>query len=74
MGAGQHPILAYPEKCTGCLRCQLRCSWTYVSAFNPSESYIQVELGDVNRISFTELCNACGFCVDECPFGALELE
>ena len=29
-----------PENCTGCLRCQLTCSYLYTDSFNPSAARI----------------------------------
>ncbi len=65
--------LFYDQKhCSGCLRCQLACSWTYEKSFQPSASRIKVEArGEEYRVVFTRDCTACGLCVDNCLFGAL---
>lgn len=70
------PVLTYPEKCTGCLVCQLRCSFRFVKAFNPARSAIVVRrlVGKENEfaLSFTDLCDNCGICARYCPYSALE--
>jgi ferredoxin len=67
-------IRAYPEKCSGCMACQLACSFAYDKSFNPFKSRIIINwIGDIERqISFTEECNNCGLCVKYCHYGALE--
>lgn len=65
-------IETMPEKCTGCLRCQLACSEQYTKTFNPSAARIQVVLlGADCFISFKDDCNACGICVEHCFYDAL---
>jgi ferredoxin len=65
-------IEAVPERCTGCLRCQLACSRQYTGAFNPSAAHVQVVLkGTGCRISFSEGCTGCGICVEDCFYDAL---
>lgn len=68
-------IKTYPEKCSGCLSCQLACSFTYEKSFNPLKARIVINWpGDIEReISFTEECIKCGTCVSYCNFGALEV-
>ncbi|MCD6569757.1 MAG: hypothetical protein J7L53_03545 [Deltaproteobacteria bacterium] len=66
-------IEATPERCTGCLICQLVCSEIYTKRFNPSMARIKVDILGVDcLISFTEECNECGVCVDHCLYGALK--
>ena len=67
-------IKVHPEKCSGCLSCQLACSLAYNKAFNPLKARIIINwIGDMEReISFTDNCNNCGICVQYCNFGALE--
>jgi NAD-dependent dihydropyrimidine dehydrogenase PreA subunit len=69
------PVIAYPDNCTGCLICQLRCSWRFEKAFNPAKAAIQVRrLVEDERefaITFTERCDNCGICSRYCPYGAL---
>ncbi len=66
-------IEAAPERCTGCLRCQLVCSEIYTKRFNPPMARIKVDISGVNcSISFTKGCNGCGICVDHCLYDALK--
>ncbi len=65
-------IITDQEKCTGCLSCQLICSYTYTGRFNPLRAYIRIDLRDSGGISFTEDCTECGLCVEQCPYGALQ--
>jgi carbon-monoxide dehydrogenase iron sulfur subunit len=65
-------IDTYPEKCAGCLRCQLACSFLYTGAFNPAAARISIRASDSERsISFTDECTGCAACADECLFNAL---
>ncbi len=71
------PILVYPQKCTGCRICQIRCSNKYSGEFNTSKSYIMVIRDHGTRTSylgFTDDCTWCGYCAPFCPYGALELK
>jgi len=69
------PIRVNSSLCTGCLICQLRCSFRFERAFNPSRAYIKVlrtnNGDDEFEVSFTEECDNCGICARFCPYGAL---
>ncbi len=65
-------IVTDPEKCAGCLSCQLICSYTHTGRFNPLCAYIRINLRDDYRIEFTEECTECGLCVEHCTYGALQ--
>ncbi|HDM76627.1 MAG TPA: hypothetical protein ENG51_09175 [Deltaproteobacteria bacterium] len=70
-------ILVHPEKCVGCLICQLRCSLRLTNSFNPARAAILIdrssnELGA--SITFTDACDGCAICARNCPYGALELK
>jgi ferredoxin len=70
---GKYTIQIYTHNCTGCLRCQLACSESYTKAFNPFRANIQVEVsGKGCSIRFTEACNECGICADNCFYDALQ--
>ncbi len=61
------------DRCTGCLRCQLACSELYIQAFNPSEARIRVDMSGLNcSIRFTDECEECGVCADNCFYDALQ--
>lgn len=68
-------IKIYPEKCSGCLSCQLACSFTYEKSFNPLKARIVINWpGDIERkISFTEDCIKCGICADYCNYGTIQV-
>ena len=35
-----------PERCTGCMQCELACSWVQTGTFQPSRSVIRVNVFD----------------------------
>jgi ferredoxin len=66
---------AFSEKCTGCLMCQLACSFVKTQAFSPANSFITVERVDKSEtydVGFTEDCDACGVCAQYCYYDAIE--
>lgn len=52
------------------MRCMLVCSYTYTKKFSFSASRIKIR---EYRAEFTEDCNECGKCVEQCFYGALEM-
>ncbi len=59
------------EKCTGCLICQLICSFTYTRAFNPAKARIVIE-HDGQEIRFADECvENCHLCTRYCVYGAI---
>jgi ferredoxin len=70
---GKYQIHVATENCTGCLRCQLSCSELYTKTFNPSQAMIVVDISGADcSIRFTDECNECGVCVDQCFYDALQ--
>ena len=69
-------IETHPENCTGCLSCQLACSFTKEKAFNPLKARILVDWTGFSepKLSFTPDCDTCGVCVRYCAYGALEFK
>jgi len=63
-------IQIFPEKCTECYCCQLRCSLVYTGKFNPEKA--RIVLSPPYSIKFTEECvDGCSLCAGYCPQGAL---
>lgn len=69
-------IINHPEACTGCLICELACSFHHTSAFSRSHSSIQIsksifdpKQGTSITIYETEQGThpPCDFCEDEVP-------
>ena len=52
----EYEIQVVADNCSGCLRCALACSDTYMAC----------------SIHFTDDCNACGICADNCLYDALQ--
>lgn len=58
-------------RCTGCLICQLICSFTYTGAFNPARARIVIER-DQKEIHFADECvQNCHLCTRYCVYGAI---
>lgn len=68
-------ILITPERCAGCLMCQMRCSYRFTKTFNPSQSRVEVLRRPEGKREFTvelrEGCDRCGICATHCTYGAL---
>jgi Fe-S-cluster-containing hydrogenase component 2 len=62
-----------PEKCTGCMRCELACSYMQTSSFQPAKSLIRVAAleGHTSYAPYTCVQCAEGWCMTACPVGAI---
>ncbi|HRJ52702.1 MAG TPA: 4Fe-4S dicluster domain-containing protein [Candidatus Thiothrix moscowensis] len=62
-----------PDKCTGCLQCEMACSYENEGIFNPSRSRIKVfTFHDAGRfVPYT--CTQCddAWCMKACPVEAI---
>lgn len=62
-----------PDKCTGCLQCEMACSYELEGVFNPSRSRIKVfTFHDEGRfVPYT--CTQCAeaWCMQACPVDAI---
>ncbi|MFK7865878.1 MAG: 4Fe-4S dicluster domain-containing protein [Alphaproteobacteria bacterium] len=72
----QKSLLMNPEKCTGCLQCELACSQEHTGAFNLNQSSIKVfKFHDEGRfVPYT--CTQCAeaWCLKACPVDAISLD
>jgi len=62
-----------PEKCTGCLQCEMACSYENESVFNPARSRIKVfKFEDEGRFA-PYTCTQCSeaWCLHACPVEAI---
>ena len=65
-----------PAKCTGCLQCEMACSFENYGVFNPSKSRIKVfdfhETG--RKVPYT--CTQCdeAWCLHACPVEAITVD
>ena len=63
------------DKCTGCLQCELACSFENEGVFNPSKSRIKVFEFDHGRHTVPYTCTQCAeaWCMQACPVDAIVL-
>jgi Fe-S-cluster-containing hydrogenase component 2 len=65
-----------PDKCTGCLQCEMACSYENYGLFNPAKSRIKVfEFHHSGRkVPYT--CTQCdeAWCLHACPVDAIQLD
>lgn len=64
-----------PEKCTGCLRCEIACSYQQTGEFRPSSSVIRVSSFESHTSYAPYTCFQCteAWCVRACPIGAIDV-
>jgi anaerobic carbon-monoxide dehydrogenase iron sulfur subunit len=64
-----------PDKCTGCIQCELACSWVQTGTFQPARSLIRVHLFDDHASYAPYTCFQCdeAWCMTACPVNAINI-
>ncbi len=72
----QRALLLNPDKCTGCLQCEMACSFENEGVFNTAKSRIKVfEFHHYGRkVPYT--CTQCeeAWCLHACPVEAIKID
>ena len=72
----QKSLLINPDKCTGCVQCEMACSYENYQVFNPSLSRIKVfDFHHTGRkVPYT--CTQCdeAWCMRACPVDAIRID
>ena len=65
-----------PDKCTGCMQCELACSWVQTGTFQPSRSLVRVHVFDEEASYAPYTCVQCdeAWCMNACPVNAIALD
>ncbi len=65
-----------PDKCTGCMQCELACSWVQTGTFQPSRSVIRVSIFDEEASYAPFTCFQCdeAWCMQACPVNAIAID
>ena len=65
-----------PQKCTGCMQCELACSWVQTGTFQPSRSLIRVNVFDEEASYAPYTCLQCdeAWCMTACPVNAIGVD
>ena len=65
-----------PDKCTGCMQCELACSWVQTGTFQPSRSVIRVNVFDEEASYAPYTCLQCAeaWCMNACPVNAIAID
>lgn len=68
-------LLIAPKKCTGCLQCELACSFVNENVFNPAKSRIKVFTFHQEGRFVPYTCTQCSeaWCMSACPTDAIKL-
>lgn len=70
----RYQMSALPQRCTGCLLCQLACTQVKTATYGLSQALVAVtRIGFEERydVRFGPDCDACGFCVNYCAYDAI---
>ena len=65
-----------PDKCTGCMQCELACSFVQTGTFQPSRSVIRVHVFDEEASYAPYTCLQCqeAWCMNVCPVNAIAVD
>ena len=72
----QKSLVIYPDKCTGCLLCELACSYEGEGVFNPAKSRIKVFNFHQQGRFVPYTCTQCAeaLCLHACPVDAITVD
>ena len=72
----QKSLYIEPAKCTGCLQCEMACSYENTGAFNPAKSRIKVFNFEHEGRKVPYTCTQCAeaWCMSACPVEAIKLD
>lgn len=78
-GTGAHDVkqlVIHPERCTGCMQCELACSFVQTGQFQPSQSVIRVHVFDEQASMAPYTCFQCdeAWCMTACPVNAITID
>lgn len=64
-----------PERCTGCMRCELACAYMQSGAYQPAKSVIRVAPLEMHTSYAPFTCFQCdeGWCMTACPVDAIAI-
>ena len=64
-----------PEKCTGCMRCEIACSHVQTGTFQPARSVIRVSPLELHTSYSPYTCFQCeeAWCLTACPVEAITI-
>ena len=65
-----------PKKCTGCLQCEMACSYQAEGLFNPAKSRIKIFTFHHEGRFVPYTCTQCAeaWCMQACPVDAIRLD
>ena len=65
-----------PAKCTGCLQCEMACSYEHTGVINPSKSRIKVFNFEHEGRKVPYTCTQCteAWCLNACPVDAIRID
>ncbi len=66
-------LIIDPEKCTGCLQCEMACSLEHTGEFNPARSRIRIFEFEHGLHNVPYACTQCeaAWCLHACPVDAI---
>nr|WP_275098571.1 4Fe-4S dicluster domain-containing protein [Sedimenticola hydrogenitrophicus] len=72
----QRSLYISPDKCTGCLQCEMACSFEHEGTFNPAKSRIKVFTFHSEGRFVPYTCTQCdeAWCMSACPTEAISLD
>lgn len=63
-------LVSYPDKCTGCHRCEMWCALTKENSHNPVHARVHI-LRREPGLDVPVVCLHCGICLSACMFDAI---
>ena len=72
----QRSLHMEPSLCTGCLQCEMACSFEHEGEFIPARSRIRVFEFEHGRTSVPYTCTQCveAWCMKACPTNAISID